>query len=71
MVPWHVPRSLSLTHRPQGSSAIANYYSLQGLYDGLQIFALVLASVGATGSLAHVQDTIKLIHLPSTKIFYS
>ncbi|CAG7849321.1 SubName: Full=Uncharacterized protein {ECO:0000313/EMBL:CCA70937.1} [Serendipita indica DSM 11827] len=28
-----------------GSSAIASYYSLQGLYDGVQIFALVLSSV--------------------------
>ncbi|KAG8812243.1 hypothetical protein FRC17_002124, partial [Serendipita sp. 399] len=28
-----------------GSSAIASYYSLQGVYDGVQIFALILSSV--------------------------
>ncbi|KIM22943.1 hypothetical protein M408DRAFT_269120 [Serendipita vermifera MAFF 305830] len=34
-----------------GSSAIANYYSLQGLYDGVQIFALVLSSVVPRSSI--------------------
>ncbi|KAF8585532.1 hypothetical protein K439DRAFT_1560810 [Ramaria rubella] len=29
-----------------GSSALAMYYSLQGLYDGFQIFALLLSTIG-------------------------
>ncbi|KAG8819628.1 hypothetical protein FRC19_009638 [Serendipita sp. 401] len=34
-----------------GSSAIASYYSLQGVYDGVQIFALVLSSVVPKSSI--------------------
>ena len=30
----------------QGSSALASFYSLHGLFDTLQIFALVLNTVG-------------------------
>lgn len=32
----------------QGSSALASFYSLQGLIDALQIFALILSTVGTT-----------------------
>jgi len=40
------PFVLSLTFPTQGSSAFATYYSLQGLTNTVQIFALILSTIG-------------------------
>ena len=36
-----------LNHSVQGSSALAPYYSVQGLIDTVQIFALLLGTIGS------------------------
>ena len=37
-----------LTNHAKGSSAIAPFYSLQGLISTVQIFALILSTIGKT-----------------------
>lgn len=47
----------------QGSSAIANYYSLQGVYESVQVFALVLNAVVPIGSPGAREDKWRTLFL--------
>ena len=50
-------------HGEQGSSAIANYYSLQGVYESVQIFALVLNAVVPISSPGTGEDRWRTLFL--------
>ncbi len=47
----------------QGSSAIANYYSLQGVYESVQIFALILNAVVPISSPGTREDRWRTLFL--------
>lgn len=50
----------------QGSSALASFYSLQGLFDTVQVFALILSTIGKITLL--VSDLLVLILLDSAAL---
>lgn len=52
-----------LIHGEQGSSAIANYYSLQGVYESVQIFALILNAVVPISSPGIREDRWRTLFL--------